>query len=92
MLKKIPSSAFRFGPASGVLAATALSGIVYMSPVEFADLQRLPNAERRVRLGMPDTCRPKLSALKVSKKSSGRMAVLVSCDPRRTPATEVPPR
>ena len=93
MLGKGLSSAIHLGqPLNGLIVATALSGIFYMSPEQFADLQRLPNEERRAQLRLPDTCRPKLSAMKVSKKGSGRMAVLVSCGARRTPPTEVRPR
>jgi hypothetical protein len=74
--------------ATGLLAA-ALSGIIYMSPAEFAYLQSLTNDERRARLGMPETCRPGLTAAKMSARPSGRMAVLVRCH-RRPPATSPP--
>lgn len=90
MLSNKLSSSIHLGrPLDGVLVAAALSGIIYMTPTEFADLQRLPNEARRAQLRLPDTCRPKLSALKVSAKRSGRMAVLVRCTPR-TPPTELP--
>lgn len=70
---------------SGLIVVVAMSGVFYMSPAQFADLQRLPNEARRAQLRLPDTCRPKLSALKVSERSSGDMAVLVSCEARRPP-------
>ena len=67
-------------PASPALVTAVLAVILEMSAVEFAELQRLPTQERRARLGMPDTCTPALSAMKVSKRNSGRVAVLIDCD------------
>ena len=75
----------RYTGAAGIVAA-ALSGIIYMTPAEFASLQSLSNDARRARLGMPDTCRPGLTAVKMSTKRSGRIAVLVSCHKRRSPS------
>jgi hypothetical protein len=89
------SRAGRYAAATGFLAASALSGIIYMSPAEFAHLQSLPNAERRARLGMPDTCRPRLTAVKPSARPSGRIAVHVSCQkrlPDARPGTPTPGR
>ena len=75
----------RYTGAAGIVAA-ALSGIIYMTPAEFASLQSLSNDARRARLGMPDTCRPGLTAVKMSTKRSGRIAVLVRCHERRPPS------
>ena len=81
----------RYTGAAGIVAA-ALSGIIYMTPAEFASLQSLSNDARRARLGMPDTCRPGLTAVKMSTKRSGRMAVLVSHQrqPPSPPNTRAP--
>lgn len=79
------SAAGRHNSAAGILGVAVLAGIIYMSPSEFAYLQSLPNDARRSRLGMPDTCRPGLTAVKMSARPSGRIAVLVSCH-KRVPA------
>lgn len=71
-------------------AIPVLAMIVYMSPIEFAELQGLSNEARRQRLGLPDSCRPSLSAVKVSKRKFGRVGVLVRCL-ERTKAPTVHP-
>ena|GEM_PF-5100937 len=85
MLGRTLSGTRRYTGAAGIVAA-ALSGIIYMTPGEFASLQSLSNDARRARLGMPDTCRPGLTAVKMSTKRSGRIAVLISCHKRRPPS------
>jgi hypothetical protein len=85
MLGGTLSGTRRYLGAAGIVAA-ALSGIIYMTPSEFAHLQSLSNDARRARLGMPDTCRPGLTAVKMSSKRSGRIAVLVSCHKRQPPS------
>jgi hypothetical protein len=85
MLGRTLSGTRRYTGAAGIVAA-ALSGIIYMTPAEFASLQSLSNDARRARLGMPDTCRPGLTAVKMSTKRSGRIAVLISCHKRRPPS------
>ncbi|HEU4437834.1 MAG TPA: hypothetical protein VFT36_01215 [Methylomirabilota bacterium] len=73
------------------MIAAALSGIIYMTPAEFANLQSLSNDARRARLGMPETCRPGLTAVKMGTKRSGRIAVLVSCHKRQPPSAPSTP-
>ena len=85
MLGGTLSGTRRYPGAAGIVAA-ALAGIIYMTPAEFANLQSLSNDARRARLGMPDTCRPGLTAVKMSTKRSGRIAVLVRCHERRPPS------
>jgi hypothetical protein len=90
MLGGTLSGTRRYTGAAGIVAA-ALAGIIYMTPAEFANLQRLSNDARRARLGMPDTCRPGLTAVKMSTKRSGRIAVLVICHKREPPSPLSPP-
>jgi hypothetical protein len=61
------------------LVAAMLTVTLDMSTAEFAELQGLPDQARRARLGMPDTCTPGLSAVKVGTGRSGRLTVRIDC-------------
>ena len=51
---------------------------------EFIELQRLDDGDRRLRLGLPDSCNPGITAMAGAISPSSRLFVLVTCSP--TPA------
>ncbi len=49
--------------------------------VEFLELQRLDDADRRTRLGLPANCTPGLTAMMRATSPSGQVMVMISCTP-----------
>jgi len=49
--------------------------------VEFLELQRLDDADRRTRLGLPANCTPDLTAMMRATSPSGQVMVMISCTP-----------
>jgi hypothetical protein len=48
---------------------------------EFLELQRLDDADRRTRLGLPASCTPGLTAMMRATSPSGQVMVMISCTP-----------
>jgi len=48
---------------------------------EFLELQRLDDADRRTRLGLPTDCTPGLTAMMRATSPSGQVMVMISCTP-----------
>ena len=48
---------------------------------EFLELQRLDDADRRTRLGLPANCAPGLTAMMRATSPSGQVMVMISCTP-----------
>ena len=48
---------------------------------EFLELQRLDDADRRTRLGLPANCTPGLTAMMRATSPSGQVMVMISCTP-----------
>ena len=67
------------GMAGAAVAMMVLALMLDMSAAEFAALQRLPAQARRDHLGMPATCKPRLTAMKGNPARSARLKVLVTC-------------
>ena len=84
------------GVARATVPMMLLALMLDMSAAEFAALQRLPAQARRDHLGMPATCRPRLTAMKGNPARSARLTVLVTCKKvqraESTPTQPMPPR
>lgn len=48
---------------------------------DFIELQRLDDGDRRLRLGLPASCNPSLTAVTGAISLSSRLLVLVTCSP-----------
>jgi hypothetical protein len=46
---------------------------------EFVAFQRLPNRELKVRLGLPDSCTPRLTAMQSGSRQADHVKVEVRC-------------
>ena len=46
---------------------------------EFVELQKLPDEERRVRLELPASCVPRMSAMKTGSRQADHVVVEVRC-------------